>query len=425
MKITWPENTLELLRGAASGAARYPSPFYAALTLAPEFARDEAIHAQLVAALADEDWGARSAAAGILLEAGDPLGILHLAYNSLTTHPLLNAAQPGGWPGGWPNTLLLRHAAELTDECVELLLADLAWPGALRHADIWAALAPDIVAPRMQALLEKRDTLAIPAAYALAMKGNDDGRRTLDRLLAQEKYPDLALIALSHIPDHDTMLALRAYANPAHPFYSRKGEDGAPSPQLCARLLRHAQCRRFLLDCTDPYPVRRTLEHFYLRGLHEMEDADADSSGQAPSTQVDAPHAGGAGRVCSLGRASETRFFVFNSQHGRGAAATGVSAPDLLCEFSNAACQKYCAEHQRQAVRAWLAAQEPAAIEDGSALRARTTFLCGLPAPEHAWLGETHFPRLTISYEAADYERAAVDWILAPARYRFASYRPE
>ncbi len=413
MNITWPENALELLQGASTWAARYPSPFYAALTLAPEFARDEAIHAQLVAALAAADWGARSAAAGILLKAGDPLGILHLAYNALTNHPQLNVAHPGGWP----NTLLLRHAAELTDECVERLLSDLAWPGALRHVDLWAALPQDIVVPRMQALLEKRDTLAIPAAYVLAMKGNDDGRRTLNRLVAQEQYLDLALIALSHIPDHDTMLALRAYASPKHPIYSRTNADGTASPQLCARLLRNAQCRRFLLDCTDPYPVRRTMEHFYLRSLQEMEEADAD--GAADGGHVESP-AGGAGRVCTLARGGEARFFVFNSQHGNGAAATGVSAPDLLCEFSDAACQAYCAEHQRKTLRAWLAAQEPAAIAEGSALRAGTTFLCGLHAAD-----EAQFPGLHISYEAADYERAAVDWILAPARHRFATYVPE
>lgn len=421
MNITWPENILELLRDARTWAARYPSPFYAALTLAPEFARDDAIHAQLVAALDAADWGARSAAAGILLEAGDPLGILHLAYNSLTTHPQLNAAQPGGWP----NTVLLRHAAELTPECVELLLADLAWPGALRHVDLWAALPQDIVVPRMQALLEKRATLAIPAAYALAMKGNDDGRRTLNRQVAQEQYLDLALIALSHIPDHDTMLALRAYASPKHPIYSRTNPDGTASPQLCARLLRHAQCRGFLLDCTDPYPVRRTMERFYLRSLQEMLEADNDSAPDGGGSGNPESTRGGAGRACSLARGSDARFFVFNSQHGHGAAATGVSAPDLLCEFSDAACQAYCAEHQRKTLRSWLAAQEPAAIADGGALSASTTFLCGLPAAEHPLLSEAHFPGLHISYEAADYERAAVDWILAPARHRFAAYVPE
>jgi hypothetical protein len=420
MNITWPENALELLQGAGTWAARYPSPFYAALTLAPEFARDEKIHTQLVAALAAADWGARSAAAAILLEAGDPLGILHLAYNSLTTHPQLNAAQPGGWP----NTVLLRHAAELTPECVELLLADLAWPGALRHVDLWAALPQDIVVPRMQALLEKRATLAIPAAYVLAMKGNDDGRRRLNKLVAQEQYLDLALIALSHIPDHDTMLALRAYASPKHPIYSRTNADGSASPQLCARLLRHAQCRRFLLDCTDPYPVRRTMEHFYLRGLQEMLEAGNGAADSGGSGQPEAG-GGGAGRAYRLARGSDARFFVFNSQHGQGAAATGVSAPDLLCEFSDAACQAYCAEHQRNTLRAWLAAQEPEAIADGSALRARTTFLCGLQAAEQALLGAAQFPGLHISYEAADYERAAVGWILAPARHRFASYVPE
>ncbi len=409
MRITWPDNCAELLKGRPGeqeghGSRRYPSAFFSMLRLEPEFARGPEVQAMLRDGLGSPDGGARSAAAELLVRIGDPLGILHLTYNALRTHPLLRTPQDAS--AGWAATMLLRHAGELTDQCRALLLDGLEWPDALRFMDILAALPAEIVVPHMRSLLRHAETLGIPAAYVLAMKGNDEGRAILDKLVASEKLLDLALIALSHIPDHDTMRYLRAYANPEHPVYRRSDGEGSAAQQLRAGLLRHAQCRRFLLDCTDPFPVRRTMERFYRRTMPEMPKPVAE-----------------AGRPPAFSRDFSAGFFVFHSDPECGCGGTGVSAPDLLCEFSSPACQAHCAEVQRRSIRAVLEMMDRSSVEDGRAMSALGALMF-FPGAEPAFRHAAYIPGVQIRYDPEDYEQAAVDWILAPGRYRLATYAP-
>lgn len=266
MKITCPENCLELLKGCeaertVSWGGCFPGVFYNTLEIVPEFARDPKIYSLLLDAMATEPWGYRIIAAKVLLQIGDPLGILHLTYNSLIRHPLLQVEQICS---GWTNAYLLREADKLTDECIELLIGELHLPLGLWHANILSALPAERIVPRMRELLKITDYPAIAAAYVLAMKGNDEGRPILENLIESQKYIDFALIALSHIPDQNTMRYLRAYANPAHPIYNKQYEK---AQLLRTGLMRHAQCRLFLLESRDPYPVRRTMEQFYLHSI--------------------------------------------------------------------------------------------------------------------------------------------------------------
>ncbi len=443
MKITCPENCLELLQRCAGekslmSGGTFPDEFYNTLEILPEYARDARVHAMLLDALATAPLDYRMRAAQILLKIGDPLGILHLTYNSLSSHPLLKVRQDP--ESAWPKACLLRAADQLTDECIELLLGDLEPPHAFWHMDILAALPAKRIVPRMREMLGQPGTAATVAAYVLALKGNDEGRALLERLAESQKFLDLSLIALSHIPDYRALSYLKLYADPDNPVYNRQYENLEMASAQRSGLMLHAQCRLFLLECHDPFPVQRTMEMYYLDSIQAMV---AHSDLRAFSGRG-LKGAGSGGKVRSLEEWAEAkwrwikpprdinyRLFVINSGVGitSGRLATGVNAPDFLCEFATPADRAHCAEIQRVSIRALLQVIGWRTLGDGSDMGIRTTFLGEqvLP-PTGIELGyrntRLYFPGFEIHYTPKDYERAAVDWIMHPGRYRTKSYWP-
>lgn len=439
MKISCPEDILERFKEcdvdrSVSRRRELPSYFYDNLEIVPECASDPKIHSLLIEAVTTAPLGYRFRASKILIEIGDPLGILHLTYNSMCTHPLLREQQY--LTSGWTDAYLLRESDKLTEECVELLIND-EQPDYIRHVDILATLPDENIIPRMQALLGNTKKNAM-AAYVLAMKGNDEGRPVLEKLIESQKHVDFALIALSHIPDEKTMHYLRAYADPAHPIYNKKYENKSKADLLRFGLMLHAQCRLFYLECRDPYPVRRTMEHFYLHSIFDLiaNDYTRSSISRELSGGRNIQNerflwddwAGSASRWIKPPSDLDAKLFVINSrQVMMGKWGTAINAPDFLCEFSTPEDRAYCAEIQRGSIRALLDAIDWQSLGNGSDMGVEPVFLWGMQptGTERGFRNlRMYFPGLKLSYEKEDYEHAAVDWILNPSRYRFNSYWP-
>jgi len=444
MKITRPDNCLELLKQCETGkpalwGGMFPDEFYNTLRLFPEFARDAKIRAMLASALETAALRYRIRASMILLRVGDPLGILHLTYNSLSTHPLLKVSQD--LAGLWPDAHLLREADHLTDECIELLINDLEQPHAFWHMDILAALPAEKIIPRMRVLLAQEGTAAIVAAYVMAMKHNDEGRSILEGLVESQKLLNLALAALSHIPNYRVLSYLRSYAAPQNPIYNRQYDNLMVTNAQRSGLMQDAHCRLFLLEHRSRQPVQRTMEAFYLDSIQEMiAQSDVRSMrGHAPRST------GSGGKVLTLEEWAEAtwrwikptrdigyRLFVINSGVGitSGTLMTGVNAPDFLCEFSTPEVRTHCAEIQRASIRALLKVIGWRTLEDGSDMGISTTFLSPLALPPtgrelaHRNM-PLYLPGIEIKYGPKDYEHAATDWILNPGRYRTNTYWPK
>lgn len=441
MKITIPDNCLELLKQCISERdlsrpefSSMPSYFYESLELVPEFARDPDIYPQLLNMLETEAYGYRLRVAKILLQIGEPLGILHLTYNSMIVHPLLKIDQVCS---GWTNKYLLSHIEKLTDELVELLINELHLPLGLWHADILSALPAERIVPHMRLLLKEFGYPAIAAAYVLAMKGNDEGRPILEKLLESQNYIEFALIALSHIPDEKTMRYLRAYANPDHPIYpkTRSGNWG-----LRRKLMRSVQCRLFLLECRDPYPVRRTMEQFYLHSLQELIANDFNRASLTRSlsdiknkTKYHWHWEGWeyvASRWLKPAPDFNANFFVINPHLLAGDLEAGIPAPDFLCEFSSPEDRAYCAEIQRVSIRALLNTFDCSSLGNGDDMGIYPSFFWGLRFTgveyrAYSSSAKMYLPGFRISYERDDYEQNAIDWILNPSQYRFGSGTPQ
>jgi hypothetical protein len=416
----------------------FPEEFYRTLEIFPEFARDPKIHVMLLEALEVEPLGNRMLASKILLRSGDPLGILHLTYNSLSIHPLLKERQDIA--SLWPDAHLLREADKLTDECIELLINDLEQPHAFWHMDILAALPEDKIVPRMRALLGNAETLSVVAAYVLALKGNAEGRAILEELVEKQKLLNLALIALSHIPDFRAISYLKTYADPKHPIYNTQYENLFMTQAQRSGLMQQAQCRLFLLECDKP-AVRHTMEEFYLTSIQEMirhsdlrkflgRSIKGGRSGGKISSFEDVAEA--AWRWIKPPRNVNYRLFVINSGMGltSGKLMTAVNAPDFLCEFATPADRAYCAEIQRTSIRALLKVIGWRSLGNGSDMGIRTTFFSDQALPptgsELAYRNAgVYLPGVEIRYSPQDYEHGAVDWILNPGRYRTNSYWPK
>lgn len=434
MRVTYSDSLIQLLKqGLADPKVSLPS-FHGSLRggalnilyTYPELGRHPEIYPLLERALFDKRWIEDRIYASIILhEIGSPLGILHLTYNSLATHPLLDIRQDDlhGWNNGW----LIRHAEGLTDECIDLLIKELRQPNGYLHVDILSTLPSEKIVPHMLTLIDAEEKVAMAAAYVLAIKSRNEGRSILEKLVESQKYVEFALIALSHIPDDKTVHYLRVYADPQHAIYQRYRNS------LISKLLRHVEIRLFLLNCRDSQPARRAMERFYLHPMHELMENARRSTLRALNSpkykkSASRPDWEEESRRWIYPSADFNRsFFVVNSHLYSGDLGTGVSAPDFLWEFSTPEDRAYCAEMQRQSIRSLLSLGtiDWTYVGNGDDMGIEPKFLWGLsPSGRERKFKSYYVPGFEITFEPDDYERAATEWILEPQKYRFGSYRP-
>lgn len=103
----------------------------------PFLAEDDRIREMVSRQLETNALGYRYLASRILCRLGDPRGILHLTYNSLSKHPKLgdDHTRVSGWSDGWA----IRWAHLLTEECLTLLIDDICGDRSYLHADLLAS----------------------------------------------------------------------------------------------------------------------------------------------------------------------------------------------------------------------------------------------------------------------------------------------
>jgi len=430
LRVVWPANIIQLLnRDAAEHQADIPrhglsAQFFNTLLATPELARNTEIYLFLIEVLNKAPIGFRYYAAGVLCQIGDPLGILHLTYNSLSTHPTLKVRQDQ--ISGWSQAALLRRAADLTDECIELLIAELKAPKGYFQVDVLSAVPSEKIVPRLLPLLDESEKPAMAAAYVLAIKGLDEGRKILENLLESERYVELAVIGISHIPDDKALHYLRVYSDPNHDIYKRHDEA------LRIKLLRHITERLFLLECRESNRVARAMERFHFHALHDLMANGRESTVSGlnnPRNKETSPSLYReweqiAARWMHPQKECNPGFFVADART-YGKLGRGVCAPDLLSEFSTKEDRAFCAERQRASIRTLLDAVDSSQWGNGEPIGAEPRFLSSLmPTGKEYRLENYYVPGFAIEYDAEDYEKAAVEWILDPGKYRFGSYHP-
>jgi hypothetical protein len=259
MMITCPDNIRELVIAALVSESKYkkgrigfnrPQALPALGYLAkvnPALVRDDEIRELVIEYLDCRALGYRNYAAIALHAIDDPLGILGLTHNCLSTHPVTEQYQPSS--SGWGDAELIRHAQSMTDECVDLLIQDVQHLAGYFHADALSALPAQRIVPKMLPLLGQPLRIAAQAAYVLAMKSRDEGRATLERLVESMnlRYVELAIIGLSHIPDRRAVELVSAIADPVHPIYESSDQVFALAGLSKKELLTKSAQRSFIM----------------------------------------------------------------------------------------------------------------------------------------------------------------------------------
>lgn len=169
----------------------------------PEFAKDPEIYSWVIK-VAETGFcsGYRVLAARILHSLDDPKGLMHLVYAVLAEHPVQKQSQRHFNVKKYSIAFLLRAGPEnITDECLDLIIKDMLDPLGNLQMDVLASLPGERIVPRMLPLLDSQERTAMQAAYVLALKGRDEGRPILKKLIESSRFVELAIIALSHIPD--------------------------------------------------------------------------------------------------------------------------------------------------------------------------------------------------------------------------------
>lgn len=156
MKIEFPDTGFEYIKTHLKRGLLDHQSFAASLEIlyaVPEFARNDSdIHELVIQVLSTKSLGFRWKASAVLHAIGDPLGILHHTYNSLRIHPLLafDHTDISGW-----HESVIRHADDLTEQCIDLLVDDMQGNSACFHGGTLAQLPAEIIVPRILPLLER------------------------------------------------------------------------------------------------------------------------------------------------------------------------------------------------------------------------------------------------------------------------------
>jgi hypothetical protein len=226
------------------------------------------------------------------------------------------------------------------------------------------------------------------------------------------------------------MKYLDAFSSSEHAIYNQANVDEFEAQLRRSRLLRQVKCQRFFLENRDAFPVRRTMERYYFHPIEALIANDLDRQGTLNSLKNMKNHAAysdweqKAANWINPPIDVNAPFFVVNSHLDAGEFGTGISAPNFLCEFSNAGDRLYCAEIQRNSIRTLLESIDCTNLGNGRDIGVHPTFLWGLaPTGKELGLRDYYLPGFGIRYDAKDYESAAVDWILNAENYRFLAYR--
>jgi len=341
--------------------------------------------------------GYRDIAASLLSDIGDPEGIRHLVYNSMTVHPVLKEKQT--LISGWSGANLLRRSHLITDEYLELLIEDMVGSEFGWHIDIMASLPDEMVLQRMIDLLaHPADQVSFVAAAVLAMKGNVSGRGILLHLAENYRFARRAMIALSHVPNEEVMNLLRDYAEGYPAIYDEYKTLIIPLRSVARQRIEMLELRALGLESG----YRKMIDRWYKHSLQEI-----------------------CGPLITVDEQSDIKLYIWRMFRGTFAWADDdlcVMTPmaDMLYEFSTAEDRKGLALEQQTQVEKLLAGlDDPFEIlGSGSSRYVANPFFRGGPhISEYDKLIPYYLPDVKFTYEYEDYIKYSTDWILHPEKY--------
>lgn len=351
------------------------------LELIPELVHEPAVKGSLLQ-LVVHPWPAVRLSVGRSLAlAGYREGLLCLTRCALATHPVLKRSQRGEQDSNirtLAKQYLIPFAPMLDDDLVGLIVEDLKDPRGNSHFDILSAVPAERSSAKLEAFLASRDErLRAVAAFVLGRLGRQDVRPALEREIGKQRHIELALLALSHIPDARVMELLEYFENRDNAPYREWNTDARRT-----RLAMLARRRRFLLSCAST--PKEALSRFFRKEYPEY---------ARDSTPV---------RLYHLGRRWEGPEYDKDENT--------ESTADFIAEFLSADERAACAAEQLEAMKTVKSSpafqpRDPNRIFD---------FLAGpLREPKGKFL-----PGVTLFFDHPDYDFAATDWIRNAERYR-------
>jgi hypothetical protein len=266
------------------------------LNISPSLAEDDEVKTKVKQLLFSESHLSRRYASLVLCDINDPLGILHLTYNSLGRHPLINQRQNNGYHNlsEMSKISLFRRLEHITEECANLLINDCLDKHGNRHFEILSSIRLRSVIDAAYAWLKEDNALSFGGAFILAMNGIDAGidilktcaknwRMHIDQFNDNKyitfsgkklksffnkkndlKFYDPAIfvessiIALSHIPDQESLDLIRFFSIPNSDFCKKIG--GNSSGATIQSLIRYNY-----LTSTKKHRFLCTANKFFMR----------------------------------------------------------------------------------------------------------------------------------------------------------------
>lgn len=359
----------------------------------PYFAQDEEIHSLITNVLASKWLGYRISAALILEKIGDPAGILHITYNCLTTHPILNVDQRN--VSGRHN-LVSRYASQLTDECISLLIGDLENEGSLLFGDPLSQLLADRIVPRMLPLLGMGGWPEKNAAYVLAIKGYDIGLNVLDKWIHETENPIQPIRALIFSAPSMARNLAEEYSDPRHPLYI--AGDFAHTEKMKRQILPLAKLAKDMMSRTGSLGVSRILEKHYSHRFHQVELYERSNPAIIWKMSLEQP------------------LEIFVRFHPTEPALPETST--IMARCSTVEDREYCQAKQEKQINALLDMNHLDFFDlyDGKSFA--SIFCPNLPRTgirTYYGLGRYNaLPDVRIVFDKEDYVRAATDWLIFP-----------
>ena len=351
------------------------------LELIPELVHEPTIKDSLLQ-LVSHPWpGVRRSVGRSLAKAGYREGLQCLTWCALATHPVLKHSQREEQDSN-TRTLskqyLMPFAPSLDDELVALVVEDLKEPRGNCQFDVLAAAPSQLTFVKLEPLLKSRDErLQAAAAFVLGRHGRHDVRPILELEIDKKRHIELALLALSHIPNSRVMDLLQHFENESNAPYREYNNDVRRT-----RLVMLARRRRFLLS--QGSTPKEVLDRFFRKNYPEY------SRESAPV------------RLYHLGRRWGT------ADHDKD--DNTESTADFIAEFLPAGQRAAPVAEQLEAMTT---------VKRNPAFQPRNKdrvfdFLAGpLAEPKGKFL-----PGVTLFFDNPDYDFAATDWIQNAERYR-------
>lgn len=359
----------------------------------PALVRDDEIRELVIEYLDCRALGYRNYAAIALHAINDPLGILGLTHNCLSTHPVTEQYQPSS--SGWGDAELIRRAQSMTDECVDLLIQDVQQPAGYFHADALCALPAERIVAKMLPLLGQPLRIAAQAAYVLAIKSRDEGRTILEGLAESMnlRYIELAIIGLSHIPDRRGVELVGGITDPAHPIYGSSDQVFGLAELNKKQLLTKSMQRLLIMDAKAGKSFIDIMKRFYL-----LPPARKWTVGSG----VTIPASLGAPELFEIGNYCVTW------------------APDFITEFAAESDRAELARIQTKGICEFL----EAVPMDNGVSRGWPQFMSWQKRlmDSRNFIGENVLGVRVVN-DKDDYIFAATDWLLNPQGYRIGSHR--